>query len=442
MGKRNKERRAAKQRARRRSAGPRAESQGHEHFASAAASSPDKLATALRVAAVEHAKGDPQAREECVSRLAGERFRRHAGAVDRAVDILFRHLIGDAWGAGWLPYDLHQHVRRHLGGRAESLLVDAVAAEAEQYSAATVHPRWREQLRQLDATAWWARDRPHLAQWTERHGRDRDEALGLVIDVAAALLVLPALPRILPPPGTVGSAPGPARHGVDEKVLARVRALLAKAEATSFGEEAEALSAKAQELMNRYALERAVVDAEEGQGSAATAVRLWLDRPYLNAKATLVDTVASANRCRAVFYEKLGFVAVLGDEVDLEIVEMLTTSLLLQATRAMLVAGRDTDAHGRSRTRSYRQSFLLAYATRVGERFREAADDEAAARENPGLLPVLADREKAVDDLFGEMFSKVVPRSYSVSNTAGWGAGRAAADAADLGAERTRVRGG
>ena len=43
---------------------------------------------------------------------------------------------------------------------------------------------------------------------------------------------------------------------MDEKKLSRVRALLAKAESSSFPEEAEALSAKAQELMTRHALDR------------------------------------------------------------------------------------------------------------------------------------------------------------------------------------------
>lgn len=53
---------------------------------------------------------------------------------------------------------------------------------------------------------------------------------------------------------------------------------------------------------------------------------------------------------------------------DLDAVELLFTSLLVQATTAMLAAGSRQDAHGRSRTRSFRQSFLAAYAQRIGER--------------------------------------------------------------------------
>lgn len=445
MGKRNKERRAAKQRARRKAnaqAGRRGRGREDHRFHdrwSATSPTADTLAAALHAAAVDHAKGDPDAARGCAAHLGGEAFREYPRTVDQAAEIAFRHVIGAVWQRGWLPFDVHQHVRRRLGGPAVGLLTDAIAAEAEQYAPATVHHRWLGQLARIDAVIWWTRDRPHLGQWAHRHHRGRDEALTLVIEILAALIVLPQLPPILPPPGSARVEAARTRNTVDEKVLSRVRALLAKAEATSFPEEAEALSAKAQELMNRYALERAVVDAQESTAPTASARRLWLDNPYVGAKAMLVEVVASANRCRAVFYEPFGFVAVLGDDVDLDIVELLTTSLLLQATRAMVGAGRQTDRHGHSRTRSYRQSFLMAYAGRIGERLREATDTDTAAAADPRLLPVLADRQKAVDNLFEEMFSNTVTRSFSVSNAAGWGAGRAAADAARLDIDRTSL---
>ncbi|HEX8768367.1 MAG TPA: DUF2786 domain-containing protein, partial [Jatrophihabitans sp.] len=238
----------------------------------------------------------------------------------------------------------------------------------------------------------------------------------------------------------------PPRRGVDQKVLARVRGLLAKAESTTFPEEAEALSAKAQELMSRHCLERLIVDAADSPSGLdphpAAARRLWLDNPYVAAKALLVGAVAEANRCRTVLSEKLGFTTVLGDEVDLEVVELLTTSLLVQATRAMVSAGSQTTRTGRSRTRSYRQSFLVAYATRIGERLADARDAGAAAVPDPArLLPVLAAREHVVDELFESMFPESVPRSFSVGNAAGWHAGRAAADLAVLTTHRSVTSG-
>jgi hypothetical protein len=295
---------------------------------------------------------------------------------------------------------------------------------------------------------WWKPDQPggHLLQWSRRRAIDVAAALTTVIEVLAILLALPALPRIVPPPGTGVAAP--PRRGVDQKMLSRVRALLAKAESTTFPEEAEALSAKAQELMSRYSLERIVVESTIGADGVAdphpaAARRLWLDNPYVAAKAMLVGAVAEANRCRTVLSEKLGFTTVLGDEVDLEIVELLSTSLLVQATRAMVSAGSQLTRSGRSRTRSYRQSFLLAYATRIGERLSIARDvSTAAVADAAQLLPVLAARELMVDQLFESMFPQPVSRSFSVGNAAGWHAGRAAADLAVLDTRRAVASGG
>lgn len=143
--------------------------------------------------------------------------------------------------------------------------------------------------------------------------------------------------------------------------------------------------------------------------------------------------VAGANRCRAVSLDALDMVTVVGDEADLAGVELLVTSLLVQADRAMIAAGRASPQ--RARTRSFRHAFLLAYATRIGERLAEAAHEaQAQARAELGesLLPVLAARAEVVERTVGELFPRVTRRRFSVGNGAGWAAGRAAADAASL----------
>jgi hypothetical protein len=158
----------------------------------------------------------------------------------------------------------------------------------------------------------------------------------------------------------------------------------------------------------------------------------------------LVGAVAEANRCRAVFASGLGLVTVIGEETDTDIVEVLTTSLLVQAGRAMLAAGSRTDQRGQSRTKSFRQSFLISYAQRIGERLHTAAEQaESEVSESVGdgrLLPVLAARERAVQERVSELFPLLVSRRVSVSNNAGWTAGRAAADLAVLDVRRA-VRG-
>ncbi|SDT70314.1 DUF2786 domain-containing protein [Jiangella sp. DSM 45060] len=243
-------------------------------------------------------------------------------------------------------------------------------------------------------------------------------------------------------PGGAGDRTARRRRPSPEKVLGRVRALLAKAESTPYPEEAEALSAKAQELMSRYAIEEALADAvtPERRTAVASARRIWLDAPYLGPKTLLVAEVGSANHCRTVSSEKLGFVTVLGTGLDLDVVEVLSTSLLVQAARAMLATGSQYTHLGTSRTRSFRHSFLLSYATRIGERLRDTAAQTAAAA-STDLVPVFADRTRAVDTLFESLFSTAtVRRSFSAGNAAGWGAGRSAADRAVLTTERRAVR--
>jgi hypothetical protein len=263
------------------------------------------------------------------------------------------------------------------------------------------------------------------------------DALACAVELLGLLLSLPALPKL-------GATPRPGRTGVDTRMLEKVRALLAKAESTTFPEEAEALSAKAQELMARHAIDAAMVGAGSPAGDAPTGMRLPVDDPYASAKSILLSEVASANQCRAVWSKGLGFSTVLGFESDLMFVEILYTSLLVQATSAMVASGSQVDRSGRSRTRSFRQAFLLAYAMRIGDRLREAeAAGRASAQETYGeaLLPVLAGREAAVEAVSAAAFPFVVSRSVSVSNAAGWAAGKAAAELASL-SSRSQVPAG
>ncbi|MGH3852463.1 MAG: DUF2786 domain-containing protein [Pseudonocardiaceae bacterium] len=399
----------------------------------------ETISTVLLSAAHEHWAGDAEAAGR-IGAMVADRCAEAPSLIGSAAQCAVTPLVTAVWARGWSPEDLHQAARRRLDGAGVGYLVDAIAQESQRYAKATLSQRWSEDLRQIEAVLWWEPTRVggHLPQWAARYDRSVADALTTVIEVLSLLLSLPTLPRIAAPPGSTAAAP--PRRGVDQKMLARVRALLAKAESTTFPEEAEALSAKAQELMSRYSLERIVLERAGSTGSdphPATARRIWLDSPYVAAKALLVGAVAGANRCRTVLSEKLGFTTVLGDEIDLEIVELLSTSLLVQATRAMVSAGSQVTLSGQSRTRSYRQSFLIAYATRIGERLDTARDAGAAAvADSARLLPVLAARERVVEELFESMFPRSVSRSYSVGNAAGWHAGRAAADLATLDTRR------
>ena len=122
---------------------------------------------------------------------------------------------------------------------------------------------------------------------------------------------------------------------VDARMMGRIRALLAKAESTEFPEEAEALTAKAQHLMTRYAIDSAVLGAGAG-GSPADDVRarrMHVEQPYADTKAQLLTVVAKANGVRSVWHDEVGMATVVGLPVDLELTELMFTSLLVQPGR-------------------------------------------------------------------------------------------------------------
>ncbi|WP_328614393.1 DUF2786 domain-containing protein [Amycolatopsis sp. NBC_00355] len=378
----------------------------------------EEFGDVLLAAAYDVARGIPGAAKACAKRLANG-FE-PPPELARGADLAGRRAITRVCRNGWLPEDLDQAARRRVDEFAVPYVLDTLAGYAGQF--ATLHPGWREQLDDVGAAGWWSTSEPHFTQWAAKHILTPAEAVTTVVEALGLLVSMPALNPVLPAPGTPYRPT--AHHTVDEKQLGRVRALLAKAESSSFPEEAEALSAKAQELMTRYALDRVLVETSVPDIPASR--RLWLDTPYLDAKSLLVHVVATANRCQAVFDPRWGFVTVVGDENDLDAVALLTTSLLVQATRAMIA-----DPAGRSR--AFRQSFLVSYATRIGERLGKAA--EATLADSPDadrLLPVLASHEVKVKAAFTQLFPEVVGKSVTVRDLDGWDAGRSAADRARL----------
>ncbi|MFJ9657169.1 DUF2786 domain-containing protein [Streptomyces griseoflavus] len=322
--------------------------------------------------------------------------------------------LSTVWRRGWQPADVVRIVRRELDDvhvRLVSALIRAQAPRDDRPRG----PRWKAQLDQLQEEAPGAAPRG-----------DRFSHATAVLELYRLLLRLPALE-----PLDETAAPRPRDRRPESRMLGRIRALLAKAEATGFPEEAEALSAKAQELMARHSVDEALLAAREPSGESPDACRIGVEPPYEQAKAVLLDAVAGANHCRAVWNEPFGFSTVVGFASDLEAVELLHTSLLVQATTAMTRAEAAQRAGGRKRTKTFRQSFMAAYAHRVGTRLAAAAETEVS----DDLLPVLASRAVAVADRTDRLFPETTTtRMRGVSDAAGWEEGARAADGAQVGA--------
>ncbi|MGW7362032.1 DUF2786 domain-containing protein [Streptomyces sp. NPDC054841] len=324
-----------------------------------------------------------------------------------------------AWERSWQPADVVRIVRRDLDDAHVRLVAGLIAGETRRYGK-DLPPRWAAQLADLPAGY-------------EKRPADRFSYATAVLELFRLLVRLPAIEPVGPVPGAPAHLPPAAPHD-EPRMLTRIRGLLAKAEATGFPEEAEALTAKAQELMARYSIDEAVLAARTHRADVPGACRIGVDAPYETAKAILLDAVASANRCRAVWNSGLGFSTVVGFEPDLDAVELLYTSLLVQGTAAMTRAEASQRAGGRKRTKTFRQSFLLAYAHRIGDRL--AAATSHAAQEAAGggdLLPVLAARDVAVTDHADRLFPETVrTRVRGATDAAGWHDGTNAAEAARM----------
>ncbi|WP_329013377.1 MULTISPECIES: DUF2786 domain-containing protein [unclassified Streptomyces] len=318
--------------------------------------------------------------------------------------------MATAWRRGWQPADVARLVRRDLEDAHLGLAAALIRAQAGRDRPRG--PRWTAQL---DA----------LADQPDARSTDRFSYATTTLELYRLLLRLPTLEPLEEPRRPAG--PGTSR------TLGRIRALLAKAERTGYPEEAEALTAKAQELMARHSVDEALIAASAPAPDAPGACRIGVEPPYEQAKAVLLDAVARANHCRAVWNEPFGFSTVVGFEADLEAVELLHTSLLVQATHAMAKAEAAQRAGGRKRTKTFRQSFLAAYAHRVGDRLAAAAESQVSQ----DLLPVLVTRETAVTDRVDSMFPQTTTtRLRGVSDEAGWTEGARAADEAQVRSRR------
>jgi len=230
----------------------------------------------------------------------------------------------------------------------------------------------------------------------------------------------------------------------DQTLIGRVRKLMDKAAATSNPHEADAFSRKAAELIARHRIDPdALVEARSDE----LAVReIMLGRgAYVRARLALLMAVAEAHDSRVVFASTpTGTIAyVAGHVSDLDLVEVMYTSLHAQAAAQMSLERRATPAA----TQRHRRSFLFGYADRVAKSFDEvraaaqAGSPTPVAVDGAGRSLARLERVQQVDEFVGERFGRVrTARSSAGAELGGWSAGSAAAEQADLGRQRVEGR--
>ena len=366
------------------------------------------------------------------------------------IDLLLEH--------GWQPADLAHFVRRDCTQRHQRLVIGLLARHSRRHEAPTRAPHeWLAQLEELGAYESPGGDAAGtivgghgvvVERWVRAEQLDHLEALPLLKGLLATLTEARSLSTLLPAPSTWGNsnrgtAPVSAiGDDVPAKTLHTIRALLAKAERTEFEAEAEAFTAKAQAMMTRHSIDAAMIAAHAaglGGHRGVSSVRVHIDNPYADEKAVFLSMIARVNGAKSIWLPDPGFSTLMGFPVDVQLTEILFTSLLVQATHASAAA----TAHRRDlRTATFRRAFLVSFAERIAQRLeaaRSTVQHEAEEHYGSELAPVLASKLAAVQTAFTEAFPRTTSMKSKRYDLEGWQAGRAAADRADIGAGAAKL---
>ncbi|MFI5837084.1 DUF2786 domain-containing protein [Micromonospora sp. NPDC051300] len=219
---------------------------------------------------------------------------------------------------------------------------------------------------------------------------------------------------------------------MSEAMLSKVRKLLAQAEDPACTPaESATFMAKATELIARYGVDRALLAAREPAADPVGDRVVEVIAPYARDKAGLLAAVADPLRCRCVRRrEGNGFAMHLfGFASDLERVELLFTSLLVQAAHGLAGAAVPVGHH----PAAFRRTWLAGFAQVVAERLRAAEAGAVAESGVPSVALVLADRSDRVQRRLAEVYPRLrtAPRRRLAGG--GFGLGAAAGRRADLG---------
>lgn len=234
----------------------------------------------------------------------------------------------------------------------------------------------------------------------------------------------------------------------DDKMLERVRRLLSKAEGAATESERDAYNAKAAELIARYGIAEALLRAKAATGARPADRIVILDAPYARDKASLLSAVAIPLGVQGVLCSQRTAhgtqlsMHLFGMSADLERVDVLYTSLLVQAAHGLAVA-RPADAY--ESVAAYRRSWMLGFAYTIQSRLitaeqaaaeRAEADHRSQSDGGPSVSLVLADRATMVQQAMSEAYPRLRSAPTRYLSGTGHAAGAAAARRADLGGTR------
>jgi hypothetical protein len=198
----------------------------------------------------------------------------------------------------------------------------------------------------------------------------------------------------------------------DDKMLARIAALLRQAEGTNNTHEADAFMAAAQRLATATSIDLAVA---RSHASNRTKAQMPEQRTItignagargLRTYVQLFTVIAMANDVKCDVASNSTFVYAYGFGEDIDASHALYASLVMQmvrASEAYIASG----AHRPTPTITARINFQLAFGARIGKRLSEARDDaqrEATRlwRRKPGTAIALRNKDIELKDFYSQ----------------------------------------
>jgi hypothetical protein len=232
----------------------------------------------------------------------------------------------------------------------------------------------------------------------------------------------------------------------DDKMLARIAALLRQAENTENAHEAEAFMAAAQRLATTTSIDLAVARAHAGARTAAqTPVQRTITIGAAGARGLrtyvqLFVAIAIANDVKCDVASNSTFVYAYGFAEDIDATHALYASLVVQMVRASdsYIA---TGEHRPTPTITARLNFHLAFGSRIGQRLSEARDEAKRAATDgedrrPGTAIALRNKDIELKSFYREA-SKARGTWRATSASAGYSS--AARRAGDRAGKRARL---
>lgn len=235
---------------------------------------------------------------------------------------------------------------------------------------------------------------------------------------------------------------------VEVNQLEKIEALLRKAESTEFPEEAQALTAKAEALMTKWAIDAAMLRQADTTVNVAEQVTnveiiVW-SGPTLAPLAMLLYRIVDAHNAQSVYWDsrewnegkgktmKCRRYKIYGMPESVQAIQMLYASLQIQAANEY-ASDEVQRERPPGRGPGFKNSFMTGFAVGIGLRLKESRQAEIQSSGSTAL--VLVDEAAIVKTVFESTHTNLgrAPSLTGGQNGSGFGAGMAASERVSLG---------